>query len=199
MLRRTRATAPSSASITAIGLALSLAPTAACLNRPIEPVEPNTTKTVVENLPVPITRLDVLLAIDNSASMADKQRILGDAVPKLVSRLVNPSCIDPNGNASPTQPATIDAVCPEGFNREFKAIDDINIGIISSSLGDLGSGACANPLLHHIDDDGRLLSRTSTGGAAPTYQTRASSPGTRRTTAAARATPPPSATRSPTW
>ena len=43
------------------------------------------------------SKIDLLLMIDNSRSMADKQEILGAAVPDLVERLANPPCVDPSG------------------------------------------------------------------------------------------------------
>src|SRR5262245_2237253 len=69
-----------------------------CLNRPIEPVEPRTTTTIVERLTQSsVDKIDIVLGIDNSRSMADKQQILGDAVPDLVLGLVNPNCVDDMG------------------------------------------------------------------------------------------------------
>ncbi len=53
-----------------------------CLDRPIEPVEPRTTSTIVERLTQSaVDKIDLLLVIDNSRSMADKQEILKLAVP----------------------------------------------------------------------------------------------------------------------
>src|SRR5689334_14894900 len=49
------------------------------------------------------TRMDLLFAIDNSRSMADKQDILSRSVPDLVQGLVNPPCHDPTGTLPPTQ------------------------------------------------------------------------------------------------
>lgn len=58
---------------------------AGCLDRPVEPVEPRTTSTVVERLTQSsLERIDVLLVVDDSGSMGDKQRILAEAVPRLV-------------------------------------------------------------------------------------------------------------------
>lgn len=67
------------------GAALCLA---ACLSRPVS-VEAPTTKLSVETVvPQPaIDKIDLLLAIDNSSSMADKQRILADALPDLLDGL----------------------------------------------------------------------------------------------------------------
>lgn len=45
----------------------------------------------------PAERVDVLLAIDSSRSMADKQEILALTVPELFQQLINPPCVDPNG------------------------------------------------------------------------------------------------------
>ena len=69
-----------------------------CLNRPIDRLEPKTTSTVVERLQQNgVDKIDLLLAIDNSISMADKQAILAAAVPDLVNRLVTPNCVDDDG------------------------------------------------------------------------------------------------------
>jgi len=149
-------------------IALSAGPMAAgCLNRPIEPVEPRTTSTVVERIKQEgVDKIDLLLAIDNSSSMADKQKTLADAVPDLVNRLVNPLCVDKNGAAQPTQPANPQDECDKanGFDREFPAILDIHIGIISSSLGGLGADQCGdNDAGHNNNDHGELVAR-ATGG-----------------------------------
>ena len=41
-----------------------------------------------------LDKVDLLFAIDNSASMGDKQDLLALAVPVLVGRLLNPNCVD---------------------------------------------------------------------------------------------------------
>src|SRR5512144_1995052 len=53
--------------------------------------------------PLPAThdKIDLLFMIDNSISMSDKQAILRAAVPDLVNRLVNPICVDAQGNTYP--------------------------------------------------------------------------------------------------
>jgi hypothetical protein len=92
---------------------------------------------------VPADKIDLLFVIDNSISMADKQEIFRDAVPLLVERLVTPACVDAAGE--PTGELADDAgACAEG-EPEFSPIRDIHIAVITSSLGDGGSGdVCAD-------------------------------------------------------
>jgi len=143
-----------------------------CLSRPLEPQEPRTTSTLVEKLTQSaVDKIDLLLAIDNSRSMADKQSILALAVPDLVNGLVNPSCINKEtGELAPTQPAGPLEDCADGFERDFEPVTDIHVGLISSSLGDYGADSCppeANPT---NDDNGHLLERNADGtGTVPTY------------------------------
>jgi hypothetical protein len=69
----------------------------ACLDRPVAPAEPRTSNTFSERVSLTqIDKIDLLFMIDNSASMADKQAILADAVPDLVRRLVAPDCVAEN-------------------------------------------------------------------------------------------------------
>ena len=115
----------------------------ACLDRPIGQVEPVTTNLFVDRITqTSVDKIDLLFMIDNSASMSDKQAILRLAVPDLVARLVNPVCVDRDGRRGET-PAP-DADCPAGQTREFEAIRDINVAVVSSSLGDAGAAqSCA--------------------------------------------------------
>ncbi|MFO0757558.1 MAG: hypothetical protein U0359_13765 [Byssovorax sp.] len=147
-----------------------------CLNRPIEPIDSKSTHTYSDKLPQSrVEKIDLLLMIDNSGSMADKQAILADAVPDLVKGLVAPQCLDKKGVPIAAQPAHPLDPCPKGSAREFDPIQDIHIGIISSSLG--GHGAtftCAttadksgNP---ENDDRAHLLSRKPDGGAVSTWK-----------------------------
>lgn len=145
--------------ITGAGLA---AP--ACLSRPIELIEPGRSVVVVEALTQSkVDKIDILLAIDDSGSMADKQAILAVAVPDLVEALVNPPCLDDAGMVAAVPESPL-AVCPTGTRREFEPVLDIHIGVISSSLGTRGSpwGSCS-------DDGGKLLHRIE-GGEQATYQ-----------------------------
>jgi hypothetical protein len=114
-----------------------------CLDRPIGSPDPVTTNVFTKRFSRDaIERIDLLFMIDNSASMSDKQLILETAVPDLVDRLTNPVCIDAEGEQHPAAPPG--QRCPEGQSREFRAVTDIHVGIITSSLGDAGAeAACA--------------------------------------------------------
>ena len=84
--------------------------------------------------------------IDNSASMGDKQAYLAQAVPELVTRFVTPDCIDAASGTDygPSTPG-LDGVptCAQGA-LEFPPVEDMHIGIVSSSLGPrLGDQVCA--------------------------------------------------------
>src|SRR5687768_5842466 len=108
----------------ASALLLSIAP--GCLDRPVAPIEPNTTNVFVDQIKqTAVDKIDLVFMIDNSSSMADKQTFLADAVPQLVGRLVNP---------------VIDALTGK---PEFEPITDIHIAVITSSLGGHGANQCA--------------------------------------------------------
>ncbi len=154
-----------------------------CLSRPIETVETRSTWGIVEIVPNSgVNKIDLVLAIDNSASMADKQQILAKAVPDLVKRLVNPPCIDDVGTplADDVQPSGPEQDCPSGSRREFMPVLDIHIGIVSSSLGghggshcpDVGQSAtCGGPVSKN--DHGHLVAREDAcmeNGTLSTYE-----------------------------
>lgn len=159
-----------------------------CLNRQLEPSEPRTTSTIVERLSQSaVDKIDLVLMLDNSRSMADKQEILKEAVPDLVRGLVNPNCIDAktkNPLPDSMQPASPLTDCPAGSKREFNPVLDFHIGIISSSLGGHGSDSCLatapvgkdcmNQTLPNQtnDDKGHLVTRSDScgGPAVPTYK-----------------------------
>jgi hypothetical protein len=123
-------------------LAPLLAVSSACLDRPIGRPEPVTTNIFVDRITqTSVDKIDLLFMIDNSISMSDKQEILQAAVPDLVSRLVNPICVDSMGGQFP--PPAPGGLCPQGQSQEFNPITNINIGVVSSSLGDVGANvAC---------------------------------------------------------
>src|SRR6478735_1384524 len=121
--------------------------TAGCLERPVVEQEPVTSNVFVTQVPFSkIDAIDLLFVADNSVSMADKQQLLVKAVPQMVRRLVTPDCVNRDGGER--QPSTRNAMgdltCTgDGFGLEFQPVDNIHIGVISSSLGGFGSSQCA--------------------------------------------------------
>ena len=109
-----------------------------------------------------VDKVDLVLDIDNSRSMADKQTILALAVPDLVKSLVNPACVDVSTGEYVSTPSGPLDPCPQGTEREYKPVLDIHVGIITSSLGGHGSDACptmANPPHPSNNDKAHLISR----------------------------------------
>jgi hypothetical protein len=155
-----------------------------CLTRPLQQEDTRTTSTVIAKLTESaVDKIDLVLMIDNSRSMADKQQILVEAVPDLVRGLVNPKCVDPaTGTPSAMQPAGPTDPCPDVTSkRDFNPVLDIHVGIVSSSIGGHGSDACPNSETFSCsggatnttnNDMGHLVSRLDacSGGTVSTYQ-----------------------------
>jgi hypothetical protein len=137
-----------------------------CLTRPIEPQQPNTTSTVF--LPLKqssVDKIDLLLMVDNSSSMGDKQDILSVAIPDLLGELLNPSCVDAAGKQVTAQPAGPLDPCPDPTSqRELQPVLDIHVGLISSSLGTFGADGCGATPSPNLDDQGHLLNRSLVNG-----------------------------------
>jgi hypothetical protein len=115
-----------------------------------------------------VSRVDLLFVIDNSASMADKQDLLRDAIPPLVQRLANPLCIEAVEPKREQVVATPTAPCPPGFAREFEPINDIHIGIVTSSLGGHGGDICLGR--DDQNDSARLVGTLDRGRRLASYQ-----------------------------
>lgn len=99
--------------------------------------------TVVTGPPVATNQLDLLLMIDNSLSMMDKQQVLARSLQPMLERLTSPDCVDAQG--APTGEKTDPkGACSRGV-PEFTPISDMHIGVITSSLGAHGSQTCADP------------------------------------------------------
>ncbi len=154
-----------------VGVVVWAAIAGGCTTRPAASSKPST-KDVVQ---IPITsatisKIDLLFAIDNSASMGDKQALLKDAVPDLITRLLVPLCIDPD-HPETVLGASSNGACARG-ELEFPPLTDVHVGVVSSSLGGLGSDACPAAYTDasfpkaewHNDDRGHLVSR-GPGGA----------------------------------
>ncbi len=97
-------------------------------------------------------KLDLLMMIDNSISMGDKQQLLADAMQHLVNRLVQPRCLDPKGMPTGNQ-ATPGGVCPAGSQPEFLPFDDIHAAVVTSSLGAHGASGTKDVCVSAEDDD----------------------------------------------
>ncbi|HXX69862.1 MAG TPA: hypothetical protein VEK07_21960 [Polyangiaceae bacterium] len=168
-----------------------------CLTRPVTSTSPQLTTnftSVVQNQVV--NKVDILFDIDNSASMGDKQQYLVQAIPDLIDQLLNPDCVDSQGNLildannNPIQSTNNNGVqtCSQG-QVAFPPVHDLHLGIVTSSLGqrlseqDPGSPAVIicqttatpNPsptgIADHNDDQGHLVAREITYGAGNTTAT----------------------------
>lgn len=113
----------------------------ACLDRPLcGDCAPETVNVFTARVPTaPVNKIDLLFMIDGSASMGDKQELLRQAVPSLLSRFTNPLCVDEAGNRTGEQSQR--GVCKSG-SPEFPPLEDMHIGVISSNLGAGGSDEC---------------------------------------------------------
>jgi hypothetical protein len=134
-----------------ISVSLILGMLPGCMQRDIAKSEPNTTNIYLSRLENdPVDKIDLLFVVDNSASMGDKQQILELAVPQMLERLVRPDCVtrDAQGLVVAREKSTPPAVpgddpaCAGDLVLEFNPINDIHIGVISSSLGGHGSSSC---------------------------------------------------------
>jgi hypothetical protein len=141
-----------------------------CLQRDVSPVTPNTTNVFVDRITVSVVdKIDLLFMIDNSISMADKQEILEEAVPQLVNRLVTPICVD-GETGLPTGDNSSEDGCDSG-EPEFRAVEDIHIGIVTSSLGGHGGVLCSPEHGEEYynatqNDRGQLITRSREGSVA---------------------------------
>jgi len=140
------------------------------MERPVVSVEPHTSNLYVEPIRNEvIDKIDLLFMIDNSQSMGDKQTLLAKAVPQLVNRLVVPRCVNAAGEvrmrASPAE------ACPMGFAPEFRAVKDIHVAVITSSLGAHGAlnpiGGCGGG--SPADDRAQLLPKVRTAAGLESY------------------------------
>jgi hypothetical protein len=90
---------------------------------------------------VPASKVDLLFAVDNSATMADKQALLATSVNRILRQLIEPT----SGHAP---------------------IKDVHLGVVSSSLG-TPSGDVCDPTNPRNNDRAHLLNQAK-GGAVVT-------------------------------
>jgi len=150
-----------------------------CLTRPVTNLTPSTKENFIANVKQQaVDKVDILFMIDNSASMGDKQDLLAQAVPDLVTRLLQPNCVDKMDPKVTV--ARVNGVCPDTAKEEFEPVHDMHIGIVTSSLGGGGADLCAAdakiganeaPTLtkfsRHNDDRGHLINRIKPDPANP--------------------------------
>src|SRR5258708_27177578 len=121
------------ASTCACAAAIALA--TACLDRPVGQATPTVTARFGEVTNQDrISKIDLLFMIDNSGSMADKQKLLADVIPDLVDRLVDPIFLNRDGSA-PGLRAGAPGHCPPPTQPDFAPVRGIPIRIITSSPG----------------------------------------------------------------
>lgn len=111
-----------------------------------------------------LSKVDLLLTIDNSRSMKDKQELLANAVPYLLQRLIAPRCIrycGPADNCTEEQVAhgipigqyaDPKGACPSGV-AEMPPVRDLHVGVISSSLGSHGAAEANDRCTAASDND----------------------------------------------
>lgn len=86
------------------------------------------------------SKVDLLLMLDDSSSMRAKHVLLQKSLPGLVTRLVQPNCVDALDRTQVLGASTKGA-CAAGV-IEFQPVTDLHIGILTSSLGGRGGDAC---------------------------------------------------------
>lgn len=131
--------------LTSIVVCAAIGGLSSCLERPIcGECKPGTSNVFVKRVPINnIAKIDLLFVIDNSASMADKQAVLKQAVPAMLGRLITPNCVqkDEEGAITVSEPGRREGSevrCPGNLSLEFQPVNDIHIGVITSSLGSHG-------------------------------------------------------------
>jgi hypothetical protein len=119
-----------------------------------------------------VSGVDLVLVVDNSISMADKQALLAPSIARLLSDLVSPPCLASDGTPVAAQPATPVEACPAGSARKMAPVENLHLGVISSSLGALGGDICdgSGSAAADANDRAHLVTRAAGGGTVSTYQ-----------------------------
>lgn len=108
------------------------------------------------------SQVDLLLVVDNSAGTKAHHERLAESAGDLIRRLQNPDCV--GGDGSRRTPSDPGEACPEGTERLHAPVSDLNVGVITSSLGTAGGDYCQGQ-----NDQAHLLPtlRDSLEGASP--------------------------------
>ncbi len=114
-----------------------------CLTRPIAPLTPDSTSTVVTPLRTSaVNKIDLLFVVDNTGvDVRQAEDPQASRSRTCSSSLVNPPASTPRAAAVANQPSGPLGTCPEGSTREFPPVLDIHVGVITSSLGTYGARA----------------------------------------------------------
>ncbi|MBN1770022.1 MAG: hypothetical protein JXB32_02080 [Deltaproteobacteria bacterium] len=114
--------------------------------------EPPTVYTRVEVQATSRLKVDLLVMVDNSGSMAQEQAVLAAQFAELLPALLEP--LDGDGDTRPDAPP----------------VEDLHVGVISSDMGTMGHviSTCTNP---DVGDDGclRHMPSTTVGGCDDGY------------------------------
>src|SRR5688572_8239622 len=65
-----------------------------------------------------VTKVDLLLAIQNSQAMSDKQGFLAQAIPEFIGRLVRPDCVQRDGSGNVTARMAASGALPDLIDRQ---------------------------------------------------------------------------------
>jgi hypothetical protein len=178
-----------------------------CLTRPVISNNPTDKAVVFDELSqTAIDKVDLLFAIDNSASMGDKQDLLAAAVPVLVNRLLNPNCVAATTTCHVASDCTTslgataqcDAAANSGAGEcfvagdnqgglnqcttipntkpEFSPVHDLHVGIVSSSMGGGGAETCAPDSTDSTHQDDHGWLLNRTASNTPVANANATSP-----------------------
>src|SRR5205085_10535231 len=128
-----------------LGASVAIFGAQGCLDRPVVPIKPGASGITVSRIRVSkVDKVDLLIVVDNSISMADKQSELGRRMPELIASLTQ------------TDPKTMKPY-----------VIDIHVGVITSSLGSHGTSACAVEITNRANNDrAHLLPRSGEGGGS---------------------------------
>jgi hypothetical protein len=135
-------------------LTLASVPHVACLDRPVASVVPQT-QSAVQHVAVAerLDKVDLLVVVDNSNSMAANQANLMAQLGPMIDELVAPRC---RSVANPTAPLHVcDSSNPDDVPSSAP-VRDLHVGVISSDLGTAGYQVCNRNVPGDVGDDGLL-------------------------------------------
>jgi len=130
------------------GLLLVAALSCACSDLRTVRDTPETARYFTDDVYIPRpVQVDVLLVVDDSASMADEQQLMAEAIPDLIRNLL----------------------APAGGNYHFRPVQDVHLGVIGTDMGVGGRDipTCRGSPLS--GDDGLLVHSTGRPSCSQAY------------------------------